>query len=749
MPAKLAASLLLFYPALFDLDVQLPPGTPMESLIYQKAPVTIRLGGIETGNMSAGAAEGGTGARKTEIRPPSDSPPPISLDVQYIAPIPTSDFRQEVGWAVTAPLGTDTVYEKLLYEPRLSRSSREESYIRAFTTMLMKYCHLNRSIDTEDIIYLALLGAPAGTYAARLKGPSRSFDSFCQKALDYIDEETEPIKFAKDDTMADRIIISELVSYMPFTDSLYAPGLNHFPADELYERIRKLTKHPHKRVRRNAIYYLGTTGHRKNLDLLFETLKNEKDDNVIKVRTLYFLTEYRYPGLAEYLIKRLQKEEDPIFESMIINSLGTLQSPKAFPAVIERLQEVKLGDFEGAYTLIKSATLCLDAGNQDARGKLSRACIRIQKMLDDRNNFPDPEHQVLDPNYDSGLTPKNPPSEIKPSSYVTDARTTILKELTEIALAVAGHGISERKLMTELGSISNKIKRENPSEFPNAPDSWILLQSYQPQTALFLISILPRLKGGKQFLERFLTSGCGSFPSLYAAIDTFAREYPDEFGEVAVQMLKERLNFMVTDRVLKYLFASGLQDKSTKRILEGYIKRYRENMDSGEKHLATLAVYYLGLLKEVDEKLLIRIIKGELSMDGAEEKKDPAGKQLVFYTKLPPESHLYRVAIEMLGLSGSRDAEKFLFRLCRNRNRFVRRVAAKSLGYYTSENTRERLLEMLADTDGWTRLAAYLSLKRITGVEYNTDWYFTNVKGLEHQINEYKDLLEAKKKGHE
>ena len=194
---------------------------------------------------------------------------------------------------------------------------------------------------------------------------------------------------------------------------------------------------------------------------------------------------------------------------MMIWSLGMLSSPKSFPALIKRLEEIKPGDFDETYTLIKSTTNCLNPQDKNAAKKLINACLRIQRMLANPDSFPDPQHQVLDPNYDVGQQPKDPPAEIKPTSYVAGARIRILDELTKISLSVAGYKEANGWLATELNNISRKLGSKNNAAYPNASGSWVLLDSFQPQSAVFLVNVLPRLSIGKRFLEQFITSGWG------------------------------------------------------------------------------------------------------------------------------------------------------------------------------------------------------------------------------------------------
>lgn len=670
-----------------------------------------------------------------------------------ISPASLTRFVMEkVAWLYTAYKPDDPIADKMTYGGASSSFAKIEIFYKAFLRHLVKYFGNNRTIEREDQFYLTLLGDPAGAAVAKMvKWTDKGFSE------KYIDPETNSPEFPAGadefETMMNKIVINEFVNYYPFTITYnFAPGLEYFAAEDIYPYVKKLLTNANKRVRRNAVYYLGTMMKYEPLTDLFEILK-ASTDNVMKARALYFLTLSNYPGIVDFLIEKLGTEKDPIFLVAYVNSLRRIADTKAFAPLVNRLPSMA-DDFELTYALIKACMSCADIKDKDSLNKFSAYCKRLYDTDKSVSMLTDPtsEFGVVD----LGITELPGGADVRSATLKgegaeSSVRVRLLKQLIESASAIfnfpIGAGQSAQMDMaanlTRIGQVMEDMQQFNRNSTEMAFAKWETL--LRP----FLSEILSRFsvkkkQVGKWFLERLILSAYEQPHVLNTAINMYLRDFPDDFEKLAIQALSRDLPFHVHERVIKALYLGGKYSDKTDRVLKSFISKYRPDLSPDKKQLIALAMYYLGQDGKVKDSQLMSIIDQEVGSI-----RDPNQPKLdrmpdFLNIRLDADNYLPRIAIEVLGYTKTEKAKKYILKLSRNGNAGVRRLAAKALGNFKVSDVGERLVEMLKDEDGWVRLVAYMNLFRGTGIEQRTDWFFKDVKELAPLVAAYSEKVGAK-----
>ncbi|MBI4242709.1 MAG: HEAT repeat domain-containing protein [Planctomycetes bacterium] len=749
-----------------DMDIDIPPGTPTEIISNFQPSVTIttdmKLIETQSGtptqpNDGEKVERRGTEVKKQIVLPPK-APPPVSAGFFEATGITTIDFPGHYPWASTLKSGLDPIAEDLAisgytqeekiksWKPKLipysdPKNAKYEAYLKCFQRILIRYFHLNRTLENEDIFYFMLFGDPPASFAASINEVKKDLKEYCGKIMSYLDPETKQpvIPGMPDDysLMMYTIVLSELVYYYPFTvNSPFAPGLDHFASEEIYPHLRSMLKSTNKRVMRNAVYYLGTMQKYDALAELFNILQNSSD-KVARARSLYFLTASSYPELASYLISQLDSEKDPVFEVAFLNALGKLGDKKAFPGLCKKIISMASAyDYEKLIAAVKACARCVDKRDKETLKQLAQQILKIHSSLEGAAWAGEPE---------------TPDLAVPADSYRGDARRKTLKEVLEISLAACGEKQALGDLPSKFEEIINRLETPkkravNAGAVGGSPP--MALGSFDVLNRLFLVEVLPEMgKTGKILLERLLLSGFEHDNVLFTALNTYYRYYPDDFEKLALQILilNKELPVPLVDKALKYMYFTDLKDDKTKKnldkILNMLVMEYGPQQDLSSKHLSTLAVFYLGLGKKLKEKILSSIIDSELR----EQKPEPVTKEQdppLLGLKIEPTSSLIRICIEMLGRMKTVDAEKALLKLAKKITDIEnKRILAKALGNFTSKEVKAELIEMLSDKDSWTRLIAYLSLSRITRKEHKIDWFYTDLDKLKPEIEKYKTVL--------
>ncbi|MBI4244123.1 MAG: HEAT repeat domain-containing protein [Planctomycetes bacterium] len=665
---------------------------------------------------------------------PPKAPPPFNVSFEELLGVASADFDIEYADVASIRMGADPVTAKITYKATDYDviKAKCDVYFKCFTRVLMRLFHNNRMLDREDTYYLTLFGDPAGSFPASnevLNNWDNIVGPFCKNALAYIDPETQEPKLDEladpYENMVNKLVFYEILMYSPFTVSVpFAPSLDNFSTDEIYRYIKVLSTHPNKRVRRNAIYYLGMMQKYEPLDDLFRVLRNTAD-KVEKCRALFFLTQANFDGLVDYLLEQVAKEGDPIFEVAMLNSLRKMRDIKAFPVLVEKLCNAR-SDFEYYFAVLKACIACLDKSDKKVFQRFVDKCNELRASLREQEFIRDPP------------LPRQKYAQ-PPPTYQAASRFNALDQVLELGLAICGDYSCDKKIVETL-----KTSQASFSKFTGEV-AWALelaLRRWSVLTRIFVVEELPQLgEDGKTFLHKLLTSGYEHDYVLFNALDVYARAYPKDFSRLAFEILESDVRVTIKDRTIKALYYTSSYDKRGKKALLEIANTYNPSLSDENKHLISIAVFYLAREKLIKDKALIPIIESEFTRT----LRNPKFSQDmgIFYIRFPRTNNLLEVALEALGSLKTPKAEKAMLKLVDDKTNeiHIKRLVVKTLCNFSSKGVREKLFQLLTDPDPWTRLIAYLSLGRITRVDHRIDWFFQEPSALTAQVEEYKKKI--------
>jgi hypothetical protein len=224
--------------------------------------------------------------------------------------------------------------------------------------------------------------------------------------------------------------------------------------------------------------------------------------------------------------------------------------------------------------------------------------------------------------------------------------------------------------------------------------------------------------------------------------------------------------FYLVERAVKYLGMAEIKDEKIKSRFEKALLKMADDytvQDANKQHLAAVAIYYLGATGRFDD-VILEMCRKVCSMTGSKTcqhgqmaeqncsvcSNNSAAAQSstsLIEVKLETGAKLLSTLVGVVGLSRSEKAEKFLIDLVGSNNEIVKRDRylfrdiIRSLGNFDSAAVKEKLVGLLYSQDGWTRLIAYLALKKITGKEYRIDWLDPKTGDLSAEIDKYKKML--------
>lgn len=270
-------------------------------------------------------------------------------------------------------------------------------------------------------------------------------------------------------------------------------------------------------------------------------------------------------------------------------------------------------------------------------------------------------------------------------------------------------------------------------------------KQFQTPCILSVIRALPKFTFGEEILRKLILDDNEHNNITLAAISTYKDNYQDKFEDLVNNLISKTKRTIVVDKAITELFQSRLATKKSEEFLYNKVTSYTPFVDELNKHVITLAIFYLGIKKKLKDEDAIKIINGEMSLDTDSEFENFLERKL-YFTTIPVKPALLRLAVEVLGKIETKRAEEFLIWLIDNSTSLeAKRAAIKSLSNYPkSEAARDKLLTLLEDKDNWSRLIAYLSLKRMTHKKHDYDWFFSKPEELKPQIKTYIELIKGK-----
>ncbi|MEW6743050.1 MAG: HEAT repeat domain-containing protein [Planctomycetota bacterium] len=352
-----------------DIDVAIPPGSPLEW-----------LRALPAHTVSAGPL---LPSRTGVFRPPferryAEPTSPLSVPGTLGSlQILTWDVANHLSWTEPSPpepvsvTGTD-FYP---YPPPPSMSL----YWISIATLLRLALHPAQTSRAESLGFLLELGqgALAALLAARVDGVVGEEAKWLANAIGPLPrarpkavEGSSPF-----DTMMNRFAAEELVAAHPYDPSLEF-GRRLFLLGELMApHVGAQTRAEHAFLRQNAVAALGRYGSYVSARDLLIRVVAEAPDPVSRARAITSLGELRSLGAVDTLTRALESAESSVEAVLLIHALGGIGDGRAVPSIMaagDRFREIDVT----LASLMALARLSPAAGNQETLKYLDRARSR-------------------------------------------------------------------------------------------------------------------------------------------------------------------------------------------------------------------------------------------------------------------------------------------------------------------------------------------------------------------------------------
>ncbi len=362
------AAILLGLAASPDLDVGVPPGSPLD---FVRIPVA------SPRSARREIATQGTGAGRTVTQTALDRVPrqPIPLS----RPL-TLDFEGHLQWRPAEPsaAGTATGAGPLAgYPPLYPR----DLYIHCASFFLMLMLHEDQVSPREVLCYLVEIGEPAA-YAAtavRVEESLRAIADYVLAAAGGVPAwAPRPSKVKIDDDIA-----RELVVAFPYEDRFGSEFLK-LPGRLAVPSLTKLAESKgHPFLARNAAYALRLYDEEEALPTLRTLLKSQ--DKVLRNRALAALIRWQDREVVPWLVDQLDSQDVP-FRSYVLYALGRIGDRRAVEPILKATRSMDWEILWGAL----AALARIREPNDEVSGFLARLPGLLNRM-----RLPDARRQIL------------------------------------------------------------------------------------------------------------------------------------------------------------------------------------------------------------------------------------------------------------------------------------------------------------------------------------------------------------------
>lgn len=371
MPIRAAVLPLLLLFLRRDLDVGIPPGSPLDFL---RVPVTTPR------------------AKRKNVPTPSPGPGVTTTDAeiprfpQPFAPLSrplTVDFEGHLRWKPyeqTVGGGTPTEGGLKGYPPACPR----DLYNHCAAYFLMQMLHADQVSPREMVSYLIEIGEPASYAASAAKGDPLLSDmaDLVIHAVGWIPKSAPSIGGEK----IERDIARELSVGFPYQEGFGGDFLKLLQNQSLPALKKLAEKATHTLLRRNAVFALRAYDDESVLPTLRAALKSS--DKVVRNRALAALIRWQDTESVPWLIEQLDGADLP-FRSYAIYALGRIGDPRAVMPIAERVKRV-VSDWE----LLWAALPAL-ARLRDNRDEVTDLLRKIPKRVASTTAMPEMRRKIL------------------------------------------------------------------------------------------------------------------------------------------------------------------------------------------------------------------------------------------------------------------------------------------------------------------------------------------------------------------
>jgi hypothetical protein len=366
------AALLLALVGPRDLDVGVPPGSPLDFVRVPVESPRAERRPIPT----PGAGPGRTVDETAFDRVPR-RPLPLSRPL-------TQDFEGHLSWkpVTSQAAGTATGAAAMAgYPPAYPR----DLYMHCASFFLMVMLHEDQVSPREILNYLVEIGEPAA-YAATAVRAEESLRVYADYVLAAAGAVPSWAPRAPSKARIDEDLTRELVIAFPYEDRFGTEFLK-LPGRVVLPTLTKLAeaRGSHSLAARNAVFALRLYDDEPALQALRTLLKSA--DKVIRNRALAGLVRWQDREVVPWLIDQLDAADVP-FRSYALHALGRIGDRRAVDPILKEARR-QSGDWEFQWGAL-AALARLGGGGDEVAAFLARVPAQLNRM-----NLPEARRLIL------------------------------------------------------------------------------------------------------------------------------------------------------------------------------------------------------------------------------------------------------------------------------------------------------------------------------------------------------------------
>ena len=437
----------------FDLDVEIPTGTPFDGMkIPKETPTGGKPNDVKSGTDQPAPPPPGTPGGTVAEDPKKVPPPKPPSGLPGIGAPSTVDYQMHLGWKpqddlveMKDPLKPD-VATGTVYRPDVEKWDMDsypptvpnDLYVYCVTRYLMVMLHMSMVSERELTQFLIEMDYPAHYAATAAKGESR-VKPMCDEVMKAVGPmmKTPPAKPA--DPNAQKLYMDLCHRYCYEADfgkwTLAQPTEITLP---ILLNVIKTSKHPF--LVRNAIFILRCFNNPEVVPVLRDVL-TKTNDKVSRNRALAALVRWQDESIVDWCVKAAGGP-DVSFRSYALWALGRIGSPAAIDP-LEKLVRLNAGDAEYLWAAIPALGWLGEKAVADKKKKVEDLLVHLSSVVP---NLKDPPEWV-------DTAPNNRRAPDPPQ-----ARAKILAQRIRFALALCGRE-SEKKLVLDM--IEGDVLRPN------------------------------------------------------------------------------------------------------------------------------------------------------------------------------------------------------------------------------------------------------------------------------------------------
>jgi len=707
----LLALLLGASPPGFDIDVGIPPGTPLDwSAELFRPPITARHGVIPPKAPPAGPPQIRERASVVHERVPEPLLAPFGqMGLYDHFRVTTLDIMRHVvlTWPRRGKYDPDTPSEEiadLVWEyPPLYPT---ELYWAGALNALRVILHHEIVPSRELAAYLLEMGQCALISSKSLLQAGSNLPVSGPLPLEkytIIDPEVTDKRppAAGGETPLEqavyRLVVLELTNGFAYTiDPTYAARTLALGREAEWALI-EATKSQHTFLARNAVVVLGLLPYAKAEDRLREIVREGKDP-IQWVRAAMALGRKRDLTIAPDL-EKWAASDDAILSTVAIHLLGKMADPRRLPTLLKLARET---DDPDLLWVLLPAIVRLADNTPEVYDTLRKVGAKRLK--------PSKKHAGV-----GGFIP--------PAPEPQGTRDQLLSEMIGLARAAAGD-------LSTRSDFLNKVRSRR-------------IESFHPSNQYLVIDVLRRIgPGARPTLEK-LVDDKKLDPSLRLAALNALRPTAPSLKTWLLRAVGDSDLSPVLRTTALLALAEQEDVKPAREAAGALVQAYAKATQAWPPADAAVVATAVQVLSSTEEglpaKLGIDVVEKALHDRawGFRVTRDSTRLTKAATYNQPP---LLEIAVVELGRTRDPSAVPVLCRVLRSRAGGGRAEAALALGAFGGPEATQALIGALGDAvSGWVRFNAYRALRALSGQDHPDDWIFSPPIQLRTSIRRYSD----------